>query len=290
MMARRSKRHPRWLVLVLVLVAGWTQAQEQAPAEQVVAIVTAVEGEARIERAGAAGTERAEPGIGLSGGDVLVTGPSGRASLSVLAGVAQELRIDGDRRWAAPRGAPGLAWAPGLRSERVAAVLRDANALPSLVLPRWTRTSGLPFGLNWSREFPDAGRSRLRILGQDGRQLLELEGEGGVVIPSGALAAGRTYGWELVPEQGDTLASGRFHIIAGEDLERIRGRLRAAGEVAGGEGLDWGTLQQASVLVDEELYLHAGRILAEAIERRPGDAVLGQWMRWLERLAGSVPQ
>src|SRR5690606_17406746 len=58
----------------------------------------------------------------------------------------------------------------------------------------------------------------------------------------------------------------------------------------GQSDVDWMALQQAAVLVDEELYLLAGRLLADASARRPDDPVLQTWQRWVARMAASPAQ
>lgn len=261
----------------------------------VVALVASVRGDVTIERAGADTVERAEPGTGLRAGDAVQTAPGASAGIVVYSGAVRDLPLDGDRRWVAPAGTgTGMAWAPGLRTERVAAVFRSADLPSSILLPRWTRSEGLPFGLNWSREFPSLEHASLLVFdasAESAEPRLRLEGARGVVIPGGSLASGRIYRWQLLDAVGTEQASGHFEVIAPAALERVRGRLAALPDNAGEDaGVDWMALQQAAVLVDEELYLLAGRLLADAGARRPDDLVLQSWQRWVARMAASPAQ
>ena len=258
-----------------------------------VALVTTINGDVRIEREGEAKGVAAEAGAGLRPGDALVTAPQASASLVLYSGPVRTLSLDGGRRWLAPAG-QGIAWAPGLRTERVAAVFRSADLPPSILLPRWTRSEGLPFGLNWSREFPDLEEATLSVFRLDepgGEPTLQLSGKKGVVIPGGSLAAGQAYRWQLSDAGMNVVASGQFEIISSEALESIRRRLAELPENPEGQSdVDWMALQQAAVLVDEELYLLAGRLLADASARRPDDPVLQTWQRWVARMAASPAQ
>lgn len=279
-------------VLACIIVAA-TMAAAPVMAD-VVAVVTAIRGEVTVERAGSEVSEAAEIGAGLAPGDALRTAPGAFATVMLHAGPVRQIDLAGDRRWQAPALAAGLAWAPGLRTERVAAVFRSADLPPSILLPRWTRSEGLPFGLNWSREFPELDVGRVRIFDldadDDSGYQLQLEGRRGVVIPGGSLTTGRHYRWQLLGETETALATGHFEVIGPAALAKVRSRLAALPEIELGEAVDWMVLQQTAVLVDEQLYLLAGRLLAEAVERRPDDEVLRSWMVWVARMAASPAQ
>src|SRR5690606_11706825 len=216
------------LALVMFTLAA-TPAPANPPRAEpgVVALVTTINGDVRIEREGEAKGVAAEAGAGLRPGDALVTAPQASASLVLYSGPVRTLSLDGGRRWLAPAG-QGLAWAPGLRTERGAAVVRRPDLPPSILLPRWTRSEGLPFGQNWSREFPDLEEATLSVFRLDepgGEPTLQLSGKKGVVIPGGSLAAGQAYRWQLSDAGMNVVASGQFEIISSEALESIRRRL-----------------------------------------------------------------
>ncbi len=253
----------------------------------VVAVFTHVEGQVEVQR-GSDTQDRfpARVGQALASGDTVFTGEDGRADISVRSGVMQNVRLGSGRAWQAPSGR-GLARGPVFIRAVVAAVYRDASGRPQILLPRWTRVVGLPFGLNWAREFPDADKARLYIYDQAGQQVLALSGVGGATIPSGSLGAGEDFRWRLVSAEDDLLATGGFRIISPDDLAGVRQRLAETDVDSDDTTVDWGVLEQVAILVDEELYLQAARMLASAIQRRPEDEVLMEWLLWTAQLAAA---
>lgn len=269
--------------LAVAVVVLWAVTAEPKPGDEI-GFFGDLRGHVVVKR-GSIAVAAGYP-IALRHGDIVETGPDGRAEVILPGEGFRSIVIPSRTRMAIASKTPAPRAALDLAKHQVEAANYRAGTAwtPASRLPRSTAMTTLPLTLDWRHLSPEGLAWTGRLTLYDGSVPVErLEANGSAPVPQGvALARGRPYGWELdLP--GGRLSRGDFTYLDEAAIVAVEAQLVALNE-RGDLNVRERALGAASILVQAGLLLRAEQELRDALAQAPDDAVLARWLGAVDRV------